>query len=323
MSTNESAFPSSTTNLAQGEPTSAQLQPAESNGHSQIVVNPKVVDAESIKTRPYPFDLDPVVVMLKEDGNDYLHVMKKPAFEHDERRERMSQVTRRTLGNIDAQDDDGNTVKVAQSKSSGDDLKAATRYYNDLVLTVSGYDLNGAVVEDLDPRTVHLGTDASPLTALDVIPPAHKLFVANNMYGGDFEVEKASRFSLGSGREWRITHRIGQRSLGDGSKSAPLFEIVYIFGEPTDELVSKFRQHALNTIDVDGVNGNESERRRTINLNGLCEIFDAGVRRIEGGTVADEQINVRDDRQLALIAPKFKKDSMLVFYGRILQDLGN
>lgn len=312
------------------EPTGAHLIGNE--GAAAVLGGANPIDAESIVTRPYPFDADPVVVGLSEDANTYLHRMHKSSFDVEERRERMTEVKRFTLGKAEVKNTEGETERAQRSRSEAEDVKASLRYYRDLVKTVTGYDPDDPAKE-VDPRAVFIkeGTGgAPPVTQLDDldlgIPTAHRLFVANNMYGGDFEVDKATRFVAGAGRTWRVFHRIGQKVRGDGSKSPALFDLTYEFAEPTDDLVRLFRSSALNSNNLE-LNGGESMTIRTVNLAVVTELFDGvpnkgrGVIRITRGTVGGEAIDVRDPQQLALVPSPFKKNCIILLYARLLNDL--
>ena len=320
------------------EPTGAQLIGNE--GGAAMHVGANTTDAESIVTRPYPFDLDPVAVALNEDGNIYVHRMRKSPFDVEERRERMTEVKRFTLGKADVTGEDGEKERAQRSRAEAEDVNASLRYYRDLVRAVAGYDPDDPTAER-DPRSVIIkaGDEDTPavtqLDDLDLgIPTAHRLFVANNVYGGEFEVEKAPRFVAGLGRTWRVHHRIGQRVRADGSKSPPLFHNVFEVAEPSDDLVRMFRSSALNSINLD-LNGGDTMTIRTVNLGVVCELFDGmpgkgvGIKRITSGvegcapTVGGSPVDVRDPEHLAQVAPPFKKNVVILLYAKILNDLGN
>lgn len=314
------------------QPTSAQLIGNGAGG--EVLVGANMTDAEDIVTRPYPFDLDPVAVALNEDGITYTHRVRKSSFEVEERRERMTEVKRYTLGKAEVKNEGGEQERAQRSRSEAEDVNASLRYYRDLIGTVTGYDPDDPLAER-DPRSVIMrgGENDEPVVTqlddLDLgIPTAHRLFVANNVYGGEFEVDKATRFVAGAGRTWKVHHRIGQKTRGDGTKSPAMFEVVYEFAEPTDALVRLFRSSALNSTQLD-LNGGDVMTIRTVNLAVVTELFDGvpnkgrGVIRITGGTVGGETIDIRDPAQLALVAPPFKKNCMILLYARLLNDLGN
>lgn len=318
-----------------GEPTGALL--ADQHGaNGDAVILGVETDVETITTRPYPFDASPTVVIV--DGDiSYTHKMQRALFEHEERRERMTEVVRRTLGRATVVDDEGKADKAQRSKAEGDDVRASLRYYDDLVGTVGGYEFDGQVVEDVDPRTITVeamrddGKGNMRLVSVPVleeIPASDKLYVVSKMYAADYELDKSQRVKLGSGRVWRVIQTIGAQMRADGTKSDPLFRIVYELAEPTDHLLRLSRRASLNTVDVD-LKGGESESHRTVNMETMCTLFDGvagkgrGVVGITGGTVGGLPIDVNNSTHLALVPPVFKKSVVLMLYGRLTRDMGN
>lgn len=283
----------------------------------------KTTAASTEAKGPYKMDLEPLKVKINifpsaEKPQEVIHVMKRPSFIDEEARERMMPLIISDAGKIDG---------AEASSMSLDDEPANARMYDKIAIAVKGYALERGSKPSTDEvsvdKTINVGGEEKAIK--DLIPPSHKSAAISGLYQANYEVDFGGEefyFALGGGREWKVKQEIGGRYKREDGTLAPAdYEVFYIFREPTQEERKKFRTQAISAVTLRTTSGTKD--RRSTNLKVVSDLFDALIQGIEGATIQDKQIDVRDKSQLALIPASFKKGTVIRLMNFLEADLSD
>lgn len=271
----------------------------------------------------FQMDADPIRIRINifpsaEKKQEVTHSLKRPSFAELEARERMMPLIISDAGKVDG---------AEASSMSLDDEPANIRLYDKIAISVNGY----ALEKGQKPGTDEVDISTSLMVGgeekkiLDLIPPSHKSAVINGLYPASYEVDFGGEefyFALGGGREWKVRQEIGGKfKREDGTLSPADYTVYYIFREPTQEERRKFRSQAISAITLKTTSGNKD--RRSTNLKVVSELFDALIQTIEGATINDTSIDVRDKKSLSLIPATFKKGCIIRLMNFLEADLSD
>lgn len=274
-------------------------------------------------TASYKLDQNPYKVKINilpsaEKKHEVLHTLKRPSFVDEEARERMMPLIISDAGKIDG---------AEASSMSLDDEPANVRLYDKIATSVKGYALERGQKpsdEEIDVNTV-LTVNGEEKKVLDLIPPSHKSAVINGLYPSNYEVDFGDEefyFALGGGREWKVRQEIGGRyKREDGTLAPPNFTIYYVLRDPTQEERKKFRSNAISAVTLRTTSGNKD--RRSTNLKIINDLFDSMIQAIDGATINDDVVDVRDKKQLEQIPATFKKGVLIRLMNFLEADLSD
>jgi hypothetical protein len=269
----------------------------------------------TITVNPYPQLKKPILTT---------HVLGRPTFDDEDRRERMMPVITKEAGKVE---------NSSASQTELDEVPANVALYNKIIKKMLGYEKvagEGAPAEGLAPEDIVQGRNAdgepTEMKAIDAIPDSHKSLAINGIFQSSrFEVEEKElqAFSLGAGREWVLIQSIGGKTKQeDGTLSPADYTIKYTFQEPSAAHLKKFRTLAFAAVSWKDANGFMRDRR-TVVLSVINELFNALVRSVEGFVVNGEAFDVRNPDHLSKIFGTYKKEAMLKLFIFLQADLGD
>ena len=272
----------------------------------------------SVVVNPYPQLKTPIFTT---------HVVRRPTFEEEERRERMMPLVTKEAGKVE-----GETA----SQTEIDPIPADSALYDKTIKRIYGYTFTKGekpAEDGLDPHSLVTSPNGhgelKEMKVYEAIPASHKSLVMQGLYPSVFEIQEVEvdAFVLGAAREWTIVQEMGGRQkLEDGTLSKPDYVIKYTFREPTAEELRKFRSSAFSAMNWRDKDGNQRERR-TLVLKVVSDLFDSLLYAVDGVSIdrgaSSEKFDVRNREHLKLIPSNFKKGAMLKLFTFLQADLGN
>jgi hypothetical protein len=278
----------------------------------------------------FTINVDPYPQLKKKNKKITQHLVRRPTFEEEERKERMTPLLTRAVGK----------VGDIQAQQTQVDISPGDNYlYGRIVKKIAGY--GGIKTEDpdgwADPQTIVTVRDPDTGEMVDkplveAVPEDHKSLVVNSLFPSNpnsFEIvdnDEVVEYSISGGQQWTIRQFIGGREqLEDGTFSEPDYTLEYTFYEPSANDLKAFRTKAFAIKNWNDKNGAQNEERRII-LPVLTGLFDKLIASLDGAVVATENtgedFNARSKEHVALVPPSFKKNAMLKLFSFLQADLG-
>lgn len=316
------------------------------NGSSSITAM-----TEDDDVQPYELAADEIPISIKDGRKSYVIICKRPTRAQHEKRERMSKIIKRTAAKVDDQD----AVTVSQDSSRADNLFVRT-----IALKVRGYKLDAdATAHELDAQQVveaarYLSDEEiarwdgerarSPLVVpenitskaftivegdpvvrvIDLVPATHLKVVANDLFGGSFDVERADNEVLSSRarRLHTVTQKLGVHTLEDATLSKPTHVVRWQLRDPAFEAIGKFDSRAITGTTVFLKEGG-TEEHRIVSLDTCEALFDAHVDSADGAVVYGEPFNAKDPAHRAKVDVRLKKNVVMMCFNKIQAESGN
>lgn len=183
------------------------------------------------------------------------------------------------------------TVKAGarETEVRSDSRSADVWLWDQVAEAVSGYD-GGEEWRDLDDAT------------RKNLNPSHKTDAINLLYALRSEIEGEGDYVPIGPSDWTVKQEIGPNREPD-------FVVYHVLREPTEEERQKYNRAKSSTMYLAGARREEA-RVRTY-LKPACELYDATVQDVKGGTVSGEAFSQSNRKGfLAAIDPMLKRDAI-------------
>lgn len=311
-----------------------QLLDEESNGSSSISLM-----AEEENYPPYELAADEIEIPIQDGRETFSIICKRPTRAQHEKRARMSVIVKRTAAKVDDQD----AVTVTSDTGRADEV-----FVRAVALRVKGYQLHEGDVseQEIDAQQVldakefltedeiekwqgerDRKTGDIVLRVIDLVPATHMKVVANDLFGGSFEVDKAKKRVLSS-RARRIntvTQKLGVHALEDATMSKPSHLVRWRFKDPDFAAIGKFDSKAVTgtTVFLSEKNGGGQEERRLVSLDTVESLFDSNIEGAENAVVKGEEFNAKDSAHLRAVDLGLKKSLVMMLFNKIQAESGN
>jgi hypothetical protein len=319
-----------------------QLLDEESNGSSSISLM-----AEEENYPPYELAADEIEIPIQDGRETFAIICKRPTRAQHEKRARMSVIVKRTAAKVDDQD----AVTVTSDTGRADEV-----FVRAVALRVKGYQLREGdnPEQELDAQQIldaneflteeeidnwqgervkgktlgeRLNEGDPVVRVIDLIPATHMKVVANDLFGGSFEVDKAKKRVLSS-RARRIntvTQKLGVHALEDATMSKPSHLVRWRFKDPDFAAIGKFDSKAVTgtTVFLSEKNGGGQEERRIVSLDTVESLFDSNIEGAENAVVKGEEFSAKDSAHLRAVDLGLKKSLVMMLFNKIQAESGN
>lgn len=284
---------------------------------------------------PYELALTEIPISIKDGRDEFTIICKRPTRPQHEKRLRMSVIVKRTAAKVDDQD----AVTVFNDSARADEV-----FVRAVALRVIGYKLTEDAADDTE-LDAQMTLDAEQyLTAeeienwkgerdkekqpvlriIDLIPATHLKVVANDLFGGTFDVEKARKRVLSSRaqRLHTVTQKLGVHTLEDSTMSKPSHLIRWRFKDPDFAALGKFDSKAVTGTTV-FLSGGGTEEHRLVSLDTCEALFDAHVDSADNAVVSGEEFDAKNPAHVAKVDQGLKKTLVMMLFNKIQAESGN
>jgi hypothetical protein len=148
--------------------------------------------------------------------------------------------------------------------------------------------------------------------------------VANDLYGGSFDVDKADNevLSSRSRRLHTVTQKLGVHTLEDATLSKPSHLVRWFFKDAAFEALGKFVSRAITGTTVFLIEGG-TEEQRIVSLDTCEALFDEHVAGAENATVAGAEFDASNSEHLKRVDLGLKKSLVMILFNKIQAESGN